>query len=536
MKKLKEGYKKLSIQWKVAIATSFYILLVLLGAILFTAFSFEQKLLKERDQNTVENIKGIIESYKDSFIIRNLEKIDELVRNIKSIPSVQHVTVYDIDGRIIGDTDLSNLGKIENNLVDLFRKNGKSFVRKNGTIIDHFYSVLIDDEDVVGYVKTTYDYSIIKRNIDTEILRIIFQTLAIAMIVIGISAAGTFVISGYMTKPVVSLKEKITGLNLDNITKSLSVEKPLMETGNRECIKGVVKECWLASDSPEDTLDILGERAMTECKECEKFKNLTGDEIQQLSLSFYMMVASLKDYLRKLEEAHRERETLNCVATMGEMSAKIAHEIKNALYAIGNAANYMRKNIDNPFVNEFSTVIIEEVNRLNEMTVSFLNFSKLIEPKFKNGDLNSVVKKSVDLLREDIEIEGIKVITDLDPDLPEFKFDENLIKQVIFNLILNAIDAVKEKNSSDKYIKIGTYYDEKYDGTASVVLEVEDNGIGIKKEHRDKIFKPFFTTKSDGTGLGLPMVYKIIFSHGGMIDVISEYGKGSVFKIQFRIN
>lgn len=80
----------------------FYILLVLLGAILFTAFSFEQKLLKERDQNTVENIKGIIESYKDSFIIRNLEKIDELVRNIKSIPSVQHVTVYDIDGRIIG--------------------------------------------------------------------------------------------------------------------------------------------------------------------------------------------------------------------------------------------------------------------------------------------------------------------------------------------------------------------------------------------------------------------------------------------------
>lgn len=141
----------------------------------------------------------------------------------------------------------------------------------------------------------------------------------------------------------------------------------------------------------------------------------------------------------------------------------------------------MRKNIDNPFVNEFSTVIIEEVNRLNEMTVSFLNFSKLIEPKFKNGDLNSVVKKSVDLLREDIEIEGIKVITDLDPDLPEFKFDENLIKQVIFNLILNAIDAVKEKNSSDKYIKIGTYYDEKYDGTASVVLEVEDNGIGIKR-------------------------------------------------------
>ncbi|WP_457642576.1 two-component system sensor histidine kinase NtrB [Persephonella sp.] len=536
MKKFKKIFKKLSIQWKVAIATSLYILLVLVGAILFTALSFEQKLLKERNQNTVENIKSIIESYKESFILRNLEKIDELVKSIKSIPSVQKVTVYDIDGRIIGDTELLNLGKIDKTSIKIVENAKKPVIKKEKNITRYYYPVKIDEEENIGYVLTVYDFDIIKKNIDREILRIILQTLAIAFIVIGVSAAGTFIISGLMIKPVVSLKEKITGLNLNNINTAINLKKPLLEDSSRECIKSVAQECWLVSQNPENVLDFLGDNTMKECTNCEKFQKLAGDEIEQLSLSFYIMVVSLKDYLRKLDEAHRERETLNCMATMGEMSAKIAHEIKNALYAIGNAANYMKNNIDNELVKEFSEVIREEVNRLNEMTVSFLNFSKLIEPKMEKGYLNEVVKKSVDLLKEDLLYENIDIILDLDENLPEFKFDKNLIKQVIFNLVLNSLDALKETNKHHKYLKISTKYDEKFDKTRSVFLIVEDNGIGIKDEDKDKIFKPFFTTKPDGTGLGLPMVYKIIFSHNGLIYMNSEYGKGTVFTVEFRLN
>jgi len=208
--------------------------------------------------------------------------------------------------------------------------------------------------------------------------------------------------------------------------------------------------------------------------------------------------------------------------------------VKNALYAIGNAANYLKHNIENELVKEFSDIIKNEVNRLNELTISFLNFSKLIEPKFEKGDLNKEVKHSVELLKEDFEDENIKIIYDLDENLPVFEFDKNLIRQVVFNLVLNSLDALKEKGGKDRYLKIQTRYI-KSKNENIVRLSIEDNGIGIKEEYKEKIFKPFFTTKQKGTGLGLPMVYKIIYSHNGFINMSSEYKKGTKFDINFKL-
>jgi len=241
------------------------------------------------------------------------------------------------------------------------------------------------------------------------------------------------------------------------------------------------------------------------------------------------MISSLNDYINKLEEAHRERETLSCMAAMGEMSAKIAHEIKNALYSISNAAYYIKTNSDNEIIKEFGKIIKEESSRLNEMTVSFLNFSKLIEPKFSYTNINKVIEDSVKLLAYDCEDYNIKLELNLDKNLPSSMVDENLFKQVIVNLVLNSIDAIKEKNIQDGYIKISTYYNKDKN---KIQITAQDNGIGIKQEHKDKIFKPFFTTKQKGTGLGLPMVYKIVFSHKGTINLISEYGKYTKFIIE----
>ncbi|EDP74337.1 ATP-binding protein, partial [Hydrogenivirga sp. 128-5-R1-1] len=112
--------------------------------------------------------------------------------------------------------------------------------------------------------------------------------------------------------------------------------------------------------------------------------------------------------------------------------------------------------------------------------------------------------------------------------------DKNMIKQVLFNMILNSIEALKEKEGKYKFIKIKTYL-ETIKNINFVVLEIEDNGTGIKDEDKEKIFKPFFTTKQKGTGLGLPMVYKIVFSHNGTISIESEYGKGVKFIIKFKV-
>ncbi|WP_029522973.1 ATP-binding protein [Persephonella sp. KM09-Lau-8] len=522
-------FRNLSIRWKVALATSFYILLVLVGAIFYTAYSFEQKLLKEKNQNIIENIKNIIESYKDSFVLKNLEKIDEMTRKIDNLPSVFFVKVFDTGGRIIGDIDLSNLGKTEK---DFLKKiPDKPYIKKDKNIISFYYPVKIDS-DTIGYVITRHDLKTLKESIDREIFKILVQTFAIASMVIIASFLGVFLISGHMVKPLIDLKNKITEITGSYIDSSKLDVEPVPQN-DKDCIKSLTSECWLTSEKGGEILLNIGDTALKECSSCEKFKQLSGDEIRQLNYSFYMMVASLKEYLRKLDEAHRERETLNCMATMGEMSAKIAHEIKNALYAIGNAANYLRQNIDNELVKEFSGIIKDEVNRLNKMTVSFLNFSKLIEPKFQKGDINEEIKNSVMLLKPDMDDEGIRLIIETDPDMPEFEFDKNLIKQMIFNLILNSIDALKDKKG-DKFIRIKTEYIKLKDKDIARLI-IEDNGEGIEPENKDKIFKPFFTTKQKGTGLGLPMVYKIVFSHNGAISMESEKGKGTAFIIDFRI-
>ncbi|NPA53887.1 MAG: two-component sensor histidine kinase [Aquificae bacterium] len=523
-------FKKLSIQWKVALSTSIYILLVLIGAILFTFFSFEQKLLSEKKNSTIKTIESVIESYKEAFIVLNLEKINELVSTLLSIPSVTQVQIFDPSGKIIGDKDLKSLGLVKKEKIKLFKNIPVKKQSKN--LIDFYYPIKID-EDILGYAYVQYDLNLLKRDIDKDLLKILLQTVAIAFFVIVFSAAGTFLISGYMIKPLKVLKEKILSLTSSNMNELIEL-KPF---GKKKeiCPKDETQYCWLTAENGKEILQELGNQALDRCSTCDIFKKYSGDEIQQLTLSFYMMVSSLQDYLNKLEKAHKERETLNCMATMGEMSAKIAHEVKNALYAIGNAANYLRHNIDNELVREFSGIIKNEVNRLNELTVSFLNFSKLIEPKFEKGNLNKEVKHSVELLKEDFEDEGIKVVYDFDENIPEFEFDKNLIRQVIFNLVLNSLDALKEKNVKEKYIKISTRYIKKKNDKI-VLLFVEDNGIGIKEEHKEKIFKPFFTTKQKGTGLGLPMVYKIIYSHNGIINMQSRYGEGTRFDIEFKIN
>ncbi len=527
--------KKLSIQWKVSLSVSFYILLVIIISSFITAYNFEKKLFKEENQNIVENIKHIVESYEDSFILRNLDKLNEMSDKISSLLSVKEVEVFDPYGKIIAHTDFDKLGKKDPERFYKIKGKKQDFIEENGKITTYYLPLTIEDENI-GYTLISYDKSILKKYVTQEILKVILQILTISSFVILASFIGTFAISGVMVRPLKILKEKIVKLTSENLNNPMNTEIEIKPKKiNKECIKEISDECWLSSENPSNILMQLGDKSLKECTSCSKYKSVIGDEIEELTCSFYMMVASLQDYLVKLEEAHKERETLNCMATMGEMSAKVAHEIKNALYSIGNAATYIRKNVKSDLAKEFSNIIKLEVDRLNEMTVTFLNFSKLVEPTFEKNNINNVIKESVRLIKEDFEEHNIKFILDLDSSIPEFYFDKNLLKQVIFNLSLNALDALLEKDSEDKYFKIKTEH-KTIQKKEKVIITFEDNGIGISDENKDKIFKPFFTTKQNGTGLGLPMVYKIIFSHGGIIYLETEEGKGSKFIIEFEIN
>jgi signal transduction histidine kinase len=240
------------------------------------------------------------------------------------------------------------------------------------------------------------------------------------------------------------------------------------------------------------------------------------DEIGTLADAF-------NDMLAKLRESFTEKERLTRLAATGELSATLAHEIKNPLNAIGSAAHYLKKNFRSDLVHEFATVISEEATRINKLTSNLLNFARPLRPDFKPADINELVLDTMNLLKEESEERGLRVESRLQEGIPGVLIDYNQMKQLLINLLLNSFDAVSEKGS----IRVSTAA-----VNGDVLIAVRDDGSGIGTEDLQRIFNPFFTTKTRGTGLGLAFSRKVAMEHGGDIDVRSAPGEGSEFTIR----
>jgi len=239
----------------------------------------------------------------------------------------------------------------------------------------------------------------------------------------------------------------------------------------------------------------------------------SNDEIGELSGAF-------NDMLKRLENAIEEQERMCRLAATGELAATLAHEIKNPLNAIGGAATYIGKNTRGSLAKEFVSVITSEVSRIDKLTTTLLSFSKTAEPNPEPTDLNKLAKEALYLLSKESPDLQVSIIEDLAEDLPQVNCDYNQIKQVIINLLINALDAVSEQDE----IRLKTRHKKN-----KTYLSVEDNGSGISPEIIQNIFNPFFTTKTRGTGLGLAISKKIAKEHGGDLTVESSPGKGSTF-------
>jgi len=241
----------------------------------------------------------------------------------------------------------------------------------------------------------------------------------------------------------------------------------------------------------------------------------SNDEIGELSNAFNEM-------LNRLDNAIDEQERMCRLAATGELAATLAHEIKNPLNAIGGAATYIGKHTKGTLVKEFVTVISSEVSRINNLTSTLLSFSKTAEPNPEPTDLNKLVREALYLMSKESPELRVSLKEDLAKDLPFVACDYNQVKQVIINLLINALDAVDEND----VITVRTWRRKN-----KTYLAVEDTGKGISPEIIHNIFNPFFTTKTRGTGLGLAISKKIAREHGGDLTVESTPGKGSTFTL-----
>ncbi|MDC0707247.1 ATP-binding protein [Stigmatella sp. ncwal1] len=233
----------------------------------------------------------------------------------------------------------------------------------------------------------------------------------------------------------------------------------------------------------------------------------------------------------KLYEKIRERDRL---AALGEMAAGLAHEIRNPLGAIKGAAQCLDPRRLPGEDGEFLGVIVEEVNRLNGVVTAFLDYARPLKQNFGPTDLNEVVTRTMRLIQNDVPKE-MNLAVELDLTVPKVDADAEQLKQVLINLVQNAVQAIGPSAGriTVRTLKPDRFGDFRSNVAESVEVHVFDTGPGIPTEQQQHIFVPFFTTKEKGTGLGLAICQRIVKNHGGSISVQSKPGEGCTFIVRF---
>ncbi len=227
---------------------------------------------------------------------------------------------------------------------------------------------------------------------------------------------------------------------------------------------------------------------------------------------------------KKMEEELLRHDRL---VMLGKMAAHISHEIKNPLMIIGGFAPQIRQNLDaDPEKNrEKLDIIVGEIKRLEEFLAEVGTYTKFSEPKKVPSDLNALVEDTCGLLGPSLREHDIVLQLELDPELPKVSYDPAHIRQVLLNIIKNGIEAMEAG---------GTLTVTTGRSAAGVFARIADTGEGIPPEAMDKLFQPFFSTKSKGSGLGLAISKKIMEAHQGEITVETEPGRGTVITLLFQ--
>ncbi|MFA6467442.1 MAG: ATP-binding protein [Bacteroidota bacterium] len=306
-------------------------------------------------------------------------------------------------------------------------------------------------------------------------------------------------------------------------------------------------------DAPIQHL-IAGTHAVSEMMLDKPIVIESSEELGELARSFDIMRIRLKSALEEINQfteglemkirqradqlkvAHQKLLQSDRLASLGQLSASVAHEINNPVSGVLNLAMLMQRimkedGIPKERVEEFRkylSQVVSETARVGRIVQDLLAFSRRSKPFRAKIDFNSMIKSTINLLDHKLKLSGVTIELDLQHDLPTVHCDGSQMQQVVVNLIMNGAEASQGKPGGKLMVKT-----EKNSAGDQLLFSVTDNGDGIPEEHLSKIFSPFFTTKGEGkgVGLGLAVVFGIIEAHKGDIDVHSEMNKGTTFTV-----
>jgi len=250
--------------------------------------------------------------------------------------------------------------------------------------------------------------------------------------------------------------------------------------------------------------------------------NMLAEDLRFQSRESRRAAEQLADANRHLQQAEEAVRRSDRLAALGQMSAGLAHELRNPLGTVKASAEMLSRNLgpENEMARELAGFISTEVDRVNSLITRFLQFARPLELRLETADLTQTLDRAI--VAAEREVPGVAIYRNYAPEIPPFPFDAELMERVFYNLVVNAAQATAE----------GGAVTVKTRATGSTAeIAVIDRGSGIDAAQLETIFNPFFTTKPQGVGLGLAIVSKIVDRHGGKIAVESEAGKGSVFRV-----
>ena len=289
-------------------------------------------------------------------------------------------------------------------------------------------------------------------------------------------------------------------------------------------------------------LSTLPNRAELRLKDIDRVIGYTLSQVKDdegIAIGAGMFFKDLTQ-VEQLEERERLRDRL---ASLGEMAAGIAHELKNPLAGIEVMAGLLRRQVpESVDAQSLLADIMSEAKLANAIVVEMLEFVRPIRLQVERTDIGDVLHQAVTLAENKAPRGGVSVQLDIAPTLPMIDGDQHQLCQVFTNLLTNAFEALDGRgNIAVKAVAQALEQDPGFASdlhapTPSLIVDVTDDGPGVPQDLSDRIFDPFFTTKPAGTGLGLPIVRKIVDAHDGRIDLMSAPGHGTRFRITLPVS
>jgi two-component system NtrC family sensor kinase len=254
-------------------------------------------------------------------------------------------------------------------------------------------------------------------------------------------------------------------------------------------------------------------------------------EINQFTQS---LESKVEDRTQQLKAAHQKLLQSDRLASLGQLSASVAHEINNPIAGVLNLSMLLQRMLKDDGVpvnrieefRKYLTQVTSETTRVGRIVSDLLAFSRRSKPQRAPADLNKIARMTLSLAQHKLKLSNVEVETELAEDLPAVPCDQSQLQQVVLNLLLNAAEATHGKEHGRVVVSTSA-------SGGYVRLVVADNGEGIAPENLAKIFHPFFTTKPEGkgVGLGLAVSYGIVEAHGGELEVSSQVGEGATFTV-----